>query len=1342
MSGFVNHHVHSQFSTLDGLPSPEEIVNTVANMGQTSVSLTDHGTLAGIPSMYRAAQKAGISLTPGCEMYFATDRTYKHDDRLGEKYYHQILLAYNNDGYQNLVKMQTPAWEDGFYHKPRIDWDVLDQYNSGLIATTSCLGSLVNQHLLRDDMKSALEALGRLTDIFGKENVFVEIQNHGIPEQQRILGKQVELAKLTNVGLLATCDSHYCCEGEHDLHDSLLCTSTGATKDQERRFRFDSDRFFLHSADQMNDLFPERDFPGAVSNTVEIAERNEFTMKIGKDKEYLMPSVSTQRGLTETEALRENVMKGASSPSRYGDENGEIPEEVQKRIDYELSVVDKMGFSGYFLIVENIVKLFAENGIIVGPGRGSAPGSVIVYSLGITDMDPFAHELYFERFLNPDRISMPDIDIDVPRERRKEALLIIENEYGKGHVAHLSNYNCMGMRDALKRAAKVFGLSPSHADKLTKVIPPYLEGHKVTLQQLANGEHTLPSAVRNEIPPTDKMNDIIRTAATFDGKMFASGTHACGILITKEPIDDHFPIRHGKDAILPVCQFDGDDVEDLGGIKMDILGLKNLTDCENAERNILLDLGEKVDSSQIPLDDPEVYDLLGTGESGGIFQLGCLSGNTIVDGERLDDLYQRRHSTSFPQKIRSVFLGEGEVKGNLIRNVVHTGRKPLSVIWTNTGQRLEATSEHMIFTKRGWVEVADLKPGEDHVITVEGDVGIENRRGTVRAHEDIIDMFAEHIKGVTKVVGRVDPIDIGEEMNLYPTFHIDSNDKGYVFIHPDHGTYNANRLREVGERNGYTIATFSYSQVIELLYDSQKAHGLVLPLGTRWSKVVSVERDVFVANTYDIMMTSPVNNYIANDIMVHNSGGMQKLLRRMKPSAFPDIAALLALYRPGPMGMGTHNAYCDRKHEDGEPEVPHEDMKDILSDTHGLIVYQEDVMSLARHYGGYTGAEADDLRKATAKKIPAMMTVHEDKFIPAVNERYGHKLGNTLWDAILPFSEYGFCKAHAVAYGKTTFRTAWLKVHYPAQFSASVIDGSLSNKDDLIDTIAWTRRLGITVKPPSVLRSELRSVTTKDEVILPITIVSGLGDSVAHNIIEERKKKEFSSVVDFMSRTKVPASLMIKLAKSGFFDEMGVSRAAVIAEIDKITSLAKTKQSRSTVVSGLFGEFLEEDDDMDLIDLITDPEQVMDGENTVNVDEDIYAKWERESLGVILGHHPFQSIRDMKVARPMLRAYPPVDSYREPKDNTTFSGMISDIANKVSKKGNDFCAFSLETERGSVDAVAFNHIPTELEGDIILVEGKIENNNEDSDGDFAPHAVCFNIKKVNVEALKRKEEGL
>lgn len=1341
MSGFVNHHVHSHFSALDGLPSPERIVETVVGMGQTSVSLTDHGDLSGIPSMYRAAKEAGIGFTPGCEMYFAPDRTYAHPDRLGEKYYHMILLAYNNTGYENLVKMQTTAWWDGYYHKPRIDWEVLEQHHEGLIGTTACLGGIVNQHLLRGDMDSAKAELGRMVDIFGVENTFVEIQNHGLPEQEKILGQQVELARWSGAELLAACDSHYCCEGEHDLHDSLLCASTGATKDQDRRFRFDSDQFFLHSADQMNELFPDHMFPRAVSNTVAIAERNEFTLKIDDDKEYLMPSVTTKKGMTEAETLREHVLAGAMETKRYGDENGDIPDHVMERIDYELGVVEGMGFSGYFLIVENIVKLFADNDIIVGPGRGSAPGSVLVYCLGITDVDPFAHGLFFERFLNPDRISMPDIDIDVPKSKRKKALLLMEEEYGKGHVAHLSNYNTMAIRDALTRASKVYGLSATEANKLTSVLAQYSEGHKVSLDELADRSVVIPPSVINELPRVEPktLHNIIVTAAAFEGAVVSSGVHASGILITHDPVDEHFPLRKSKNSVLPVCQFDGNDVEALGGVKMDILGLKNLDECENTERNILLDLGEEVDSSRVPLDDEEVFDLLSTGESGGIFQLGCLSGDTIIEGDRLSDLYQRRHSTSFPNSIRSVYLGEGEVAPNNILKVVHTGKKNLTSITTDDGATLEATADHKVFTRRGWVAVSDLREGLDRVLRVNNNVGDSWRPGSVRARVDIIEIFEKNVSGVTRNSDN-HPVNVGVSDSFYPTFHVDGTDDTYVFIHPDQNLSAALRIQEEAHREGVNIITYSYSQVIEMIYGADQGRNLVLPLGTEWSTVIDIKRDYRVDDTYDIMMRSPVNNYIANGIMVHNSGGMQKLLRRLRPTNLADIAALLALYRPGPMGANTHNEYSDRKNGLKELSVDHEVMLDILSDTYGLIVFQEDVMSLSRELAGYTGAEADNLRKATAKKNQKMMEPHEKKFIPTVNERYGNKLGDVLWSYILPFSDYGFCKAHAVAYGRTTYRTAWLKAHYPAQFAAAVIDDSLKDRDSLIETIVWSKKMGVKVNYPSVKYSSTRSVTTRDEVILPITIVSGMGDELTERIISEREHGEFTSVIDFMSRTRTSPAMMVKLAKAGFFDDFSISRAAIVSEIDQITSIAKTQQSRSVVTSGLFGEFIDDDDDDELIDLSTDPEEILEGDNIVRVDSDLYAKWERESIGFILGRHPYKTIREMRVSAPILRQYPPMDMFTRAVDNARFSGIISDINNRVSKKGNDFCSFSLETDMRVVSSVAFSHIPETLNGAMVLGVGKIENDNEGNDGEFSPHAVLFEMSKVDVDKLKKKEE--
>ena len=1637
---FVNHHVHSYFSALDGMPSTEDICERIVELGQKSFSITDHGTMSGIPSAYRIAKKAGIGFTPGIEMYFTKDRKIRSKDRLGEKYYHLILLAHNNQGYKNLSAMQTPAWEEGYYHKPRVDYEILDKYHEGLTVTTACLGGLVNQLLLRDNMKEAEKELGTLIDIFGKENVYVEIQRHDLPEQERILGKQVELAKKTGLELLATCDSHYCCPDDSDYHDSLLCTSTKAQKHETKRFKFETSNFYLHSAQEMSELFPEKDFPRALSNTVELAEKTEFSMKIDDDKEYIMPKIDTKKGLTEAETLREHVIKGASEAKRYGDTEGNIPEHVMERIDYELGIIDNMNFNGYFLIVENLVKLFAKNGIYVGPGRGclapetlvytnkgltpiknmnigdsiisetgkvrkinnvlthktekgeklisltnelgkniqltekhrvltsdvhgekqwkkakdilvgdiivyssnnnepdyftlgnnkqlkdtqwgyligasltakvkdnhlywnidnnqlfgetllsilddknikytyvkdnsilesitivdedfvnyiirnknnrfiglgnvnftkgfiqslrsckdnvpclyeieldnrdalqalqvaadsvgihatikdnvitldktmgvgaeqrfmvtvkdvveapkevydisvdgepsfltpfgtihnSAPGSVVVYCLGITNLDPFAHTLFFERFLNPYRVSMPDIDIDVPQTKRQQALKLIEEEYGEGHVAHLSNYTMMAMRESLQRMGKVFGLDPSNSNKFTKAVAEYCEGNGVNLKDLA--QQNIPQEIKEKVQINDNVaHKIITTSSKLEGTLISYGVHASGIVITSTPVDENFPIRISKKAPLPICQYDGKDVEALGGVKFDMLGLINLDQCEETERNISIDLGEKVDTSDLPLDDPEVYEVLSTGETGGVFQLGCLSGDTLIDGVKIEDYYLRRNSTTKATQIRSVFLGEGEVKPNKVNNVVFSGEKELYELWTSRGETIKATRDHKFFTQRGWVKLKDLEIYQDSVLTVSDQVGYNNSAGTIRGREDIISII-EKTNSQLKKIGSPSPITVGNS-TVYPTFVNKYKDNEFLIVVPDHGyksTLKSSEIINTSDSNIYS-EVISYSQVVESMYNyynglNEEDLPLGLPLYTQWEEVQEITF-YGIDKTYDIMMESPVHNFIANNIMVHNSTGIQSLTRNMKPDVFSDIPALIALYRPGPMGMDTHNEYCRRKNDGADMTVDHPEMEEILSGSYNLTVFQEDLMALSKHFAHYNGAEADDLRKAVAKKNPQKMEEQKRKFIPAVNENYSNHLGEKLWDIIEPFGAYAFCKAHSAAYAITTYRTAWLKTHYPAQFSGAVLDHVLNNPDKLISTIAWIRSSNITINPPDINKSDLRTITTKDSITLPLDIIKNLGSNKAEDIIDERKKNgKYKSVVDFVSRNTVPRRMIIALAKAGAFDSLGANRAAVVANVDTIMSVSKTQASRNQLSSGLFGDLFKENDisDSEIVDVSNAPSDYVEDGKYYLVDADLYGKWERESLGILLGEHPYHTFKQLKKAQPYIRKYPPIDKFTKEAEKTQFSGVIMNIVNRTSNKGNEYVTFNLETDIASVPSIAFNRIPEELEGSVVCVEGKIEDDAE-GNGDFIPKAICFGMKKLQVDRMKESE---
>lgn len=1502
---FVNHHVHSYFSVLDGMPSPEEIAKAVKDMGQTHFSLTDHGTMSGIAEAYRAAKKHDLTFSPGIEFYYTQNRNSRHPDRYGSRDYHLILLATSNKGYKNLLKMNTPAWTEGFYRHPRVDYDILSQNSEDIVATTACLGGIVNQFLMRNDMDGALEELGKMTDVFGKENTFIEIQRSGEKDKEIILPKQLELSKRSGVPLLATADSHYAHKCDHDYHDTLICTSIGDQKlSSERKSLTFKGGYHLHSGEEMSELFPEDEFPGAVKNTVELAERMEFSMKIDDDLEYVMPEVKVESGKTEAQTLREHVYAGASQPSRYGDEEGNIPEHVKERIDYELGVVENMGFPGYFLIVENIVKKFAENGIFVGPGRGcltgdakvvtgdgikeiskvmpgdmvitkdgewgevavrhqyetspnekmikvntdrgesltltekhkvlisdesfysidkeenlfvkasnldigdlivsveegknikysmvtsidyvnaphmvydlsimdghpsflttfgtvhnSAPGSVAVYSLGITNVDPFSHDLYFERFLNPDRISMPDIDIDVPQTRRKEALRLMEDEYGKGHVAHLSNYGRFGLKESVRRVAKVYGNPPSVAQKASNEISAECESQGIKLADLA--ANPTPKTLQDNLRGMEHLDDVIEHASKIEGRMFSNGIHACGIVITTGPTDDYFPIRTAKEAILPVCQFDGDDASALGGVKMDILGLINLDECEEAERNIRLDLGEEVVSNNVPLDDPEVYEVLSQGDGGGIFQLGCLDGDTVIDGSKdmtIEKLWLTRNAQHSTKEIRSVYIGEGTVDYNEILEVMHSGKKMLhtmkAVLPDGNELSINATPEHKFMTHTGWAELGTLNTGDKIVAINQSDVGKNFVPQAVRGSEDAMEMFEKMYPEYIRIKPKDKAsIQVGNA-SFYPThYREDEYDDGMSHIamiiserNIDYAQYCKQQCAENLSIDGRELLVKTFSEVVEEYQRSNKSTGkILLPLGTELAEIVSIE-EYGIKDTFDISMHPSAQSYIANEFVVHNSSGIRSLLRNMRPDRFSDIPAALALYRPGPMGMDTHNEFCKRKNDPNvNQEVLHEDMADILSKTHNLAVFQEDIMALARHFAGYTGAEADELRKAVGKKIPAKMEEQRKKFVPAVNERYPDNLGQKLWDIIAPFGQYAFCKAHSTAYGFVSLRTAWLKAHYRPQFSGAVIDHDIDKgAKEIVDTMSWVRDGGVIVKNPDINTSDERTVTSKDSIILPLRMVSGVGDNVARDIINERKNNgDFSSVVDFMSRCKVSKGTLEKLAKAGAFDSLGASRAAIVDKSEDILSVSKTQKSSLEIQGGLFADLIEVQDSSDLIDVNSSPSEMYDEGKRLIIDQDLYGKWERESMSIILGPHPYSTIRNMGTAAHILSEYPPIDKFHNNSDEATFSGVLTDVTNKIAKtSGKEFSVFNIETDIAIVPGVAFSKLPVDIcEGATMVMQGKIENDGfgDKEEGSFNPKAVVFSMKPINIDSLKEDD---
>lgn len=1708
---FVNHHVHSHFSALDGLSRPDDIVQRVVEMGQKSISITDHGTMAAIPQMYDAARKAGIGFTPGIEAYFTKDRHYKSKGRNRSQeggkdtpYYHLLMLATSNEGYSNLVKMQTPSWEEGYYYKPRLDYEVLEQYSKGIVVTTSCLSGIISRLLLQGRYKDALAEADTLVQIFGKENVFVELQRHGIEAQEKILGDLLRISKDLDLPLLATTDSHYTREEDHSVHDTLLCCSAGGNKFSQNRFKFDSTKNFLHTGEQMLELFPEADFPNAVTNSYELALRSEdsgFSLPMDERK-YILPTVKVDEGKTEMETIRQKVYEGARDPSRYGDENGNISPKVKERIEYELGVIEQMGFPGYFLIVANYIQLFRDNGIVVGHGRGcltkdstvltnrgwvnidkvnpgdividslgknskvlerheypvrvgeklvalkneagekitltrkhkvlsmtrsgerkwveafrirpgdniayvtgsyekqfqyfdevtassendhsrprvlktfewgyicamimvhadinrqwktarwyfdentvlvgetllslllqvcdenlveqkrnpqglltelvlrdkdmvswvmqrriaqdyligtggkdysfgflqalqssfsaplcspnivhvgddliaemvyncatsaglrasfdngtvfihtaenfgiqklhtvidvaevtpgeddemvydltvegsasfltnfgtvknSAPGSVVVYCLGITNIDPFRHNLFFERFLNPDRISMPDIDIDIPKNRREEALMLLEEEYGHGHVAQITNYSTMATKASLERVAKAYGMTPSQAAEVKKAVEEYCELHQTTLQGMVEDGAIPQEVATGEIGKYIK--NILSDAAKIDGTISSYGTHACGIVITTNRVDEYFPIRFNIDSKtkkpvgLPICQFDGKDIERLGGVKMDVLGLTNLDQATDTERNIRLDLHEEVDAFNLPLDDEETYDLLARGAGGDVFQLGCLAGDTIVEGRKISHWYQLRHSTQRLTTTNSVFLGLGHVHRNNVFQTVYSGKKDTILLTFEDGTNLQCTPNHHIFTPSGWVKAGELDT-TSKVLQVDEDIDGSLFQATIRGKEDVFDMFEAMHPDLVRVK---DPYVITTETTtIYPTFHTYGNFKDFVYIYPDEFYSTAKRAVDeiAAEDRGRTIQIYSYSQVVERFY---REHGLVedhmLPIGTKFLRVSSIE-DAGVVDTYDIMMKKPVNNFIANGIMVHNSDAAESMLKKMRPTNFEDISASLALNRPGPISIGIPDQYAERKNapKGSDYEVFHEDARELLGDSYGLLVYQEDIMAISQKFAGYTGGEADTLRKAMGKKDAKLMSQQEGKFVKAVNERYPEEkdLGERIWAMIRPFGEYAFNRSHSAAYARLSHLTAYLKTHYTPQFAGACIDNNITSKKDLLETMRWIRAEGVKILPPNINLSQMRTVTTDDSVTLPLDIIDGVGATQAQAMIDEREANgDYVDVLDVVARNKISENMLITMAKAGVFDCFDTPRANVVRFAPDLIVESRLLKSRNSFMSDSIFGFLEEQQEepeqqSELMKTINDaPKMGFTGSNgkEIPVDNDLYATWERESLGFIVGPHPFETVRKLVMAPQLFAKYPPVDVIHKPTggrwdDTEQFCGIISNIENRVSKKGNKYSRFTIETENRTIPCMFFNRdkddpekdwIDEEWEGSLVFVDGKVKNDAQDEymqskaekdgvdidENEFIPSMMCGKVGRFNLQRMKEK----
>ncbi|GAB4279747.1 MAG: DNA polymerase III subunit alpha [Candidatus Rifleibacteriota bacterium] len=1017
-TNFVHLHVHSHYSLLDGAAPVKAIVDAARRFRMPAIALTDHGNMFGAIELYQYALKKGVKPIIGFEAYVTT---HPFGKKVKDPMYHLVLLARNITGYRNLVKLSTLAFTEGFYYKPRVNFEILEQYSEGLIALGACLAGEVPSCLLKEDREGAIEAIKKYQRIFGKENFYVEIQNHGIADQIKILQPLVEVARACNAPIVATNDSHYVNPEDWEAQDALLALGTNAKIDDEKRYRFETREFYLKSPQEMNELFEE--YPDAISNTLRIAERCNVQLTLGKS---ILPEFPIPDGKTSESYLAELCQQGFEW--RYKTNNP--PEEVQKRFEYELSVITKMGFCDYFLIVWDFIRAAKEMGVPVGPGRGSAAGSLIAYLLGITDIDPLKYGLLFERFLNPDRISMPDIDVDFSDDGRPKVIEYVVKKYGRERVAQIITFNFILAKMAIRDIGRVLGMELSEVDRIAKLVPEKPGTHlKAVL-------HDVPELKELYANGSDEQKKLLRIAETVDGLVRHTGVHACGIVISAMDLMDIVPLYKDKNGEI-VTQYEKNAIESIGLLKMDFLGLKTLTILQRALENIKNSRGVEVNLEEVPLDDPKTYELLQKALTLGVFQL--------------------------------------------------------------------------------------------------------------------------------------------------------------------------------------------------------------------------------------------------------ESAGMRGLISRLQPSVFEDIIALLAMYRPGPLGSGMVDDFVERKHGRKEMAYPHPDLEPVLKDTYGVFLYQEQVMQTANILANFSMAQADALRKAMGKKIVEVMEKMGGLFVKGAVERgIDGQLAQDIFNLMAGFAEYGFNKSHSAAYALITFRTAYLKAHYPVEFMAAVLSSELNNTDKIAEYVDECRTMGIEILPPDVnISSGLFTVEGKN-IRYGLSAIKGVGASAVESIIEVRNESgPFKSFCDFTYRVdtrQVNARVVDALIKAGAFNAFNLKKSQLMEIANDALkygqSAQKQRESGQTTFFDLFGDQAEGLG----VHEIAPPD-------IPELSEKELLAAEKEVYGFYLTGDPFSSVAPL--GRLFITHTLPRMADAGDGQICRIAGILTGLKRHITKKGDGMAFLMIESDNASLDVTLF-----------------------------------------------------
>jgi DNA polymerase-3 subunit alpha len=1062
---------------LDGAARIGPLVEAAAQAGMPAIAVTDHGNMFGAYEFWQKATEAGIKPIIGTEAYITpgTARGDKSRIRWGTStqsaddvggsgaYTHMTLLAENNIGMHNLFRLSSLASMEGFYFKPRMDRELLSRYSEGVIATTGCVGGEVQTRLRLGQYDEALKAAADFQDIFGKENFFAEIMDHGIDIERRTMGDLLKLAKQLDLPLVASNDLHYTNAGDAGAHAALLCVQSASTLDDPNRFKFDSEEFYLKSAAQMRSMFS--DTPEACDNTLLIAER----VNVSFEHRNLMPRFPVPEGETEATVFERAVADGMQR--RF---HGAPSEEHLARAQYEVDVIKQMGFPGYFLVVADFIGWAKRQGIRVGPGRGSAAGSMASFAMGITELDPLAHGLLFERFLNPERVTMPDVDVDFDDRRRPEVIRYVTDKYGDDRVAQIVTYGTIKAKQALKDSARVLGMPYAVGEKLTKVMPAPVMGKDISLGEImdkASPRYKEGNDFRAVIETDAEAAKVFDTAIGIENLKRQWGVHAAGVILSAEPLLDVLPIMKREDDGAIITQFDQPPLESLGLIKMDFLGLRNLTIIEDALRMIEQNTGTRLVIEDLDLDaDAKTYDLLSRGDTLGVFQL---------DG-----------------------------------------------------------------------------------------------------------------------------------------------------------------------------------------------------------------------------------------------GPMRSLLRQLKPTNFEDISAVIALYRPGPMGMESHTKYALRKNglqviDAIHPELE-EPLREILAVTYGVIVYQEQVMAAAQKVAGYTLGQADILRKAMGKKDKKVLDKQREGFEAGMKSNgYSSKAVDTLWETLMPFADYAFNKAHSAGYGVLSYWTAYLKANYPAEYMAALLTSVGDSKDKLGMYLNECRRMGIKVLAPDVNESfvdftAVPSQTGVGDIRFGLGAVRNVGYNVVEGIRLAREEKgRFESFYDFLSKVPIPVAnkrTVESLIKAGAFDSLGATRRAML-EIheEAVEGAVSIKRTEATGQAGF-----------DFDSLFDEPQQsgrVPDRPEWSKKDK---LAFEREMLGLYVSDHPLAGL-ETQLAKHASSSITEILSGEAASDGetVTIAGLVTSVQHRTARaSGNQYGMVTVEDFGGEITVMfmgkTYQEFAPALASDsIVVIKGRV-----------------------------------